>query len=150
VLYNSVTLHDGNREATADGGGRSAPYASRGKVVLDDLYHFIKQLESSGRRAIVVLVPEHGAALEGDVMQISGMREIPTPNITHIPVGVKLIGHPTKTEPGGRRISGETSYLALAELLSRLVQRPAFAEEPVNWDALTADLPLTRPVSENS
>ena len=150
VLYNSVTLHDGNREATADGGGRSAPYAARGKAVLDDLHLFIKQLESSGRRAIVVLVPEHGGALEGDVMQISGMREIPTPNITHIPVGLKLIGHPAKAEPGGRRIAGDTSYLALSELLARLVQSTVFNEDAVDWDALTADLPLTRPVSENS
>ncbi|WP_397474289.1 cellulose biosynthesis protein BcsG [Pusillimonas sp.] len=149
VLYNSVTLHDGNREATADGGGRSAPYAARGKALLDDLHHFIKQLESSGRRVIVVLIPEHGAALEGDVMQIAGMREIPTPNITHIPVGLKLIGHPVKAEPGGRRVSGATSYLALSELLARLVQRPVF-EEAVDWDDLTADLPLTPSVSENS
>ncbi|HUH88662.1 MAG TPA: cellulose biosynthesis protein BcsG [Pusillimonas sp.] len=150
VLYNSVTLHDGNREATADGGGRSASYATRGKVVLDDLHHFIKQLESSGQRAIVVLVPEHGAALKGDMMQIAGMREIPTPDITHVPVGVKLIGHPAKAAPAGRRIAEGTSYLALSELLARMVQRPVFDEEVVDWDALTADLPLTRAVSENS
>lgn len=41
---------------------------------------------------VVVIVPEHGAALVGDKMQMSGLRDIPSPNITHTPVGIKLIG----------------------------------------------------------
>ena len=44
------------------------------------------ELEASGRRAVVVLVPEHGAALRGDSAQIAGLREIPTPAITLVPV----------------------------------------------------------------
>lgn len=151
LLYNSITLHDGNREATADGGGRSSPYASRGQAVLDDLNMFLKQLESSGRRVVVVLIPEHGAALEGDLMQISGMREIPTPDIAHVPVGVKLIGHPADTPPTAHRITGPSSYLALSELLARLLRDKVFeGSKPVDWQVLTTDLPRTRAVSENS
>jgi len=150
VLYNSITLHDGNREATADGGGRSAPYAARGKALLDDLHHFVRRLESLGKPTVVVFVPEHGAALSGDLMQIAGMREIPTPGITHIPVGLKIIGHPATSAPAGHRIAGDTSYLALSELLSRLVLQSVFDQETIDWNELTSELPLTPPVSENS
>lgn len=165
LLYNSITLHDGNREATADGGGRSSPYASRGQAVLDDLLRFIQQLENSGRRVLVVLIPEHGAALEGDLMQISGMREIPTPEIAHVPVGLKLIGHAASAGgeagngetagagemgPAPYRISGPTSYLALSELLARILRTPVFDSPAIDWDALTNELPYTRAVSENS
>lgn len=168
LLYNSITLHDGNREATADGGGRSAPYASRGQAVLDDLLTFLNQLERSGQRVLVVFVPEHGAALEGDLMQISGMREIPTPDIAHVPVGLKLIGRSTAAgnetremqvgdgsgtsgaASGPYRVSGPSSYLALSELVGRLLRARVFDEPAVDWEALTADLLQTRPISENS
>lgn len=151
LLYNSITLHDGNREATADGGGRSSPYASRGQAVLDDLGMFVRQLESSGRRVVLVLIPEHGAALEGDLMQISGMREIPTPEIAHVPVGVKLIGGAARDTPAAHRITGPSSYLALSELLARLMREPVFeGGNPPDWEALTGNLPQTRAVSENS
>lgn len=150
LLYNSITLHDGNREATADGGGRSAPYGSRGQALLDDLNVFLKQLETSGRRAIVVFIPEHGAALKGDLMQISGMREIPTPEIAHVPVGIKLVGRPAADVPGSHRIAGPTSYLALSELLARMLRAPVFDDEDIDWETLTEGLPETRPVSENS
>ena len=61
-------------------------------MVLNDMATFVRQLEQSGRKAVVVVVPEHGAALLGDRMQIPGMREIPSPSITHVPVGIKLVG----------------------------------------------------------
>lgn len=39
---------------------------------------------------MVVVVPEHGGALKGDRMQISGLRDIPSPSITNVPAGVKF------------------------------------------------------------
>lgn len=150
LLYNSITLHDGNREATADGGGRSSPYKARGQAVLDDLNAFMSQLDHSGRRVVVVFIPEHGASLEGDRMQIAGMREIPTPDITHVPVGVKVFGRNAQTGTDVWRVSGPSSYLALSELLARMLRYPLFGEGPVDWAALTEDLPQTMAVSENS
>ncbi len=41
---------------------------------------------------MVVVVPEHGGALKGDRMQVSGLRDIPSPSITDVPVGVKFFG----------------------------------------------------------
>lgn len=150
LLYNSITLHDGNREATADGGGRSAPYPVRGQAVLDDLDAFMTRLEESGKRFVVVVIPEHGAALDGDIMQISGMREIPTNAITHVPVGVRLIGQAAGTAPQMHHVSGPSSYLALSEVLARLMREGVFDEESIDWDGLTEGLPQTDPVSENS
>jgi len=53
---------------------------------------FLANLDKSGRRVMVLVVPEHGAALEGDRMQMSGLRDIPSPSITHVPVGIKFVG----------------------------------------------------------
>src|SRR5690606_5904644 len=107
LLYNTITLHDGNREATADGGGRSSPFLTRAQRLLDELNAFIGQLEKSGRPVVLILVPEHGAALKGDRMQIAGMREIPTPDITHVPVGVRVIGAKGRVAQEPWRVEGQ-------------------------------------------
>lgn len=149
LLYNTITLHDGNREATADGGGRSSPFLTRAQRLLDELNAFIGQLEKSGRPVVLILVPEHGAALKGDRMQIAGMREIPTPDITHVPVGVRVIGAKGRVAQEPWRVEGQTSHLALSELLARMIAKDVFAQEKIDWKALAADLPETKPVSEN-
>lgn len=149
LLYNTITLHDGNREATADGGGRTAPFQSRAITLLDELNRFIDDLEKSDRRVVVVLIPEHGAALEGDRMQIAGMREIPTSDITHVPVGVRVIGAPGKRAASPVHVKGPSSYLALSELVSRMVHADLFGSDSINWSALVEKLPETQPVSEN-
>ncbi len=149
LLYNTISLHDGNREATADGGGRSSPFQTRARRLLDELNAFIGQLERSGRKVLVVMIPEHGAGLKGDRMQISGMREIPAPSITHIPVGVRLVGAKGRDPGQTTHVKGPTSYLALSALLSRLLAEDVFAQDKVDWPSLTAQLPETKAVSEN-
>lgn len=149
LLYNTISLHDGNREATADGGGRSSPFNVRAQRLLDELNSFIGELERSGRKVALVMVPEHGGALKGDRMQISGLREIPAASITRIPVGIRLIGAKGRTPGHTVHVQGPTSYLALSALLSRLLGENVFAHEKIDWSALTAQLPQTQPVSEN-
>lgn len=150
LLYNTITLHDGNREITSTGGSRSAPFQNRAQVLLDELDAFMDELESSGRRVLVILVPEHGAALVGDKMQISGMREIPAPSITNVPVGVRLIGGKKTQQPRQTlRIDEPSSHLAISELLSRLLAAHAFEQDTVDWASLTSGLPQTLAVSEN-
>jgi cellulose synthase operon protein YhjU len=151
LFYNTTTLHDGNRALTADGGTKSAEYKPRAQALIDDLTAFIKELERSGRRVAVVIVPEHGAALHGDRMQISGMREIPSPSITHVPVGIKLIGMGSAANSAPRHVSAPTSYLALSEIIARLYAAAPQAEgQGLDWQALLSDLPQTPAVSENS
>lgn len=149
LLYQSITLHDGNRRLLADGGTRSADYGERARNLLDDLDAFLGELERRGRPTVVVLIPEHGAALKGDRLQIAGLREIPTPSITHIPVGVKLVGLPLA---GGapQRVAAPSSYLALTELFARLYAGPPAGQGGFDLAALVRDLPQTARVAENS
>lgn len=149
LFYNTITLHDGNREATADGGGRTAPFVTRAQRMLDELNEFLVQLEKSGRRVMVIFIPEHGASLKSDRMQIAGMREIPTFDITHVPVGVRLVGTADKSPVSPVQVKEPTSYLALSALISRILGADVFEQPKIDWDALTADLPQTAPVSEN-
>ncbi|WP_256582664.1 cellulose biosynthesis protein BcsG [Pseudomonas sp. Irchel 3A5] len=151
LFYNTTTLHDGNRALTADGGTKSAEYKPRAQTLIDDLAAFLKELEKSGRRVAVVIVPEHGAALHGDRMQIDGMREIPSPSITHVPVGIKLIGMGKNPRPEPLHISGPSSYLAVSEIISRLYAAPPQGDGLIpDWKVLLANLPETPMVSENS
>jgi cellulose synthase operon protein YhjU len=149
LFYNSISLHDGNRIVTADGGTRVADYATRATRLFGELGTFLDELERSGRRVVVAIVPEHGAALHGDRMQLSGMREIPTPSITHVPVGLKFIGmgQPARSEP--LRVSAPTSYLALSELVSR-VYAGLGQQQALDVPGLLADLPTTEQVAQTS
>jgi len=128
LLYNTITLHDGNREATADGGGRNAPYRPRAEKLLDGIMQFMTELEQSDRRVMVIFIPEHGAALKADKMQIAGMREIPTYDITHVPVGVRLIGTADTSPVSPVHVTGPTSFLALSDLIARVLNENTFED----------------------
>ncbi|AVJ15761.1 cellulose biosynthesis protein BcsG [Serratia sp. MYb239] len=146
TFFNLIPLHDGNRFV---GSKKTADYAPRAQQLFDQLNTFLDQLEKSGRKVMVVIVPEHGAALVGDKMQMSGLRDIPSPSITHIPVGIKLVGM-TAAHPGSPlQVKTPSSYLAISELVARLVDGKAFSADQVDWQTLTQGLPQTAPISEN-
>lgn len=151
LFYNTITLHDGNRVLLASGETRPADYKERTQHLLSDLTAFISELQRSGRRIVLVIVPEHGAALHGDAMQISGMREIPTLSITHVPVGIKLIGMDAVPHSEPLHVTAPSSYLALSEIVARLYRIQSFQEQAgFDWQQLIAHLPETIPVSENA
>lgn len=146
LYYNSISLHDGNRVGSDSG---PSGFEARFAKFSSDIRQFLDDLEASDRRVIVVLVPEHGAAVRGDRRQIPGLREVPTRAITHVPVGVLLIN----TEPGApkvrQRIEAPASYLALNELLARLVADNPFAKSDLQLGTYTQTLPRTESVAEN-
>ncbi|WP_413741202.1 cellulose biosynthesis protein BcsG [Sodalis sp. RH15] len=146
TFFNLIPLHDGNRYV---GAHSAADYASRAGTLFSQLDSFFQQLEKSGRRVVVVVVPEHGAALVGDKMQMPGLRDIPSPSITHVPMGIKFIGIKAPHQQPSLRISAPSSYLALSELVSRLVDGKIFDSPQIDWATLTKDLPQTAAVSEN-
>jgi cellulose synthase operon protein YhjU len=151
LFYNTTTLHDGNRTVSADGGTQSADYKTRAQGLIDDLDGFITQLQKSGRRVVVVIVPEHGAALHGDRMQIAGMREIPSPSITHVPVGIKLLNMGSTGLSAPLHVTAPSSFLALSAIISRLYAAAPEGEGMApSWQALLSDLPQTAAVSENA
>ena len=146
TFFNIIPLHDGNRYV---GAHSAADYGSRATTLFNQLDSFFEQLEKSGRRIVVVVIPEHGAALTGDKMQMPGLRDIPIPSITHVPMGIKIIGIKALHQQPSLRITAPSSYLALSELISRLVDGKVFQASQIDWTALTKDLPQTAAVSEN-
>ncbi|WP_431296000.1 cellulose biosynthesis protein BcsG [Rahnella sp. PAMC 25559] len=146
TFFNLIPLHDGNRYV---GSNKSADYRSRAQTLLSQLNTFMDQLDKSGRKVMLVVVPEHGAALVGDKMQISGLRDIPSPGITHIPVGVKFFGMQAPHGSAPIKIDTPSSYLAIADMVSRAVDGKVFTTPSMDWKTFSANLPQTPLVSEN-
>lgn len=147
TFYNILPLHDGNH---FQGQSKTADYKTRAQKLFDELDAFFTELERSGRRVMVVVVPEHGAALQGDKMQVSGLRDIPSPSITHVPAAIKFFGMKAPHQGAAIDINQPSSYLAISELVARAVDGKIFTEDSVDWSAFTGNLPQTAAVSENS
>lgn len=147
TLMNFIALHDGNR---MPGRGRSEPFKPRAKRMFDDLNTFMNELERSGRKVMLVIVPEHGAAVRGDKIQAPRLRDIPNLRITQVPVMVKFFGlNDLPSEP--IHVTGNTSYLALTSLIGKTLETDYFGKQggSVPLEDLVKDLPQTNPVSEN-
>ena len=151
LYYNTVTLHDGNRlTGAADAGLNSAQgYKLRLTKLFNEMEALMASLATGSRRTVVVLIPEHGAALRGDRMQIAGLREIATPAITTVPVGIRLIDPGSTTEHDTTYVDADTSYLALSQLVARMLEKSPFGPVPFDAKAYVTDLPTTRFVAEN-
>ena len=83
-------------------------------------------------------------------MQVSGLRDIPSPSITNVPAGIKFFGMKAPHQGAPIEITQPSSYLAISELVARAVDGKLFVEDSVNWDQLTSGLPQTAEVSENA
>ena len=111
---------------------------------------FFGLLTSSGRNVVVIFVPEHGMALRGTSIQAPGLRDIPLPQITTIPVGVKVIGPGYSHSPADQKsLSRPMSYLALSYLIQSFLERNPFGSTPFSPKDMIEDLPETDFVSEN-
>lgn len=144
---NFIALHDGNR---LPGRGRAEPFKPRAQEMFDNIRTFLRELERSGRKTMVVIVPEHGAAVRGDKIQVPRLRDIPTMRISRVPVMVKFVG--LKGMPNEPiHVTGNTSYLALTSLIGKTLETDYFSKDggTVPLEQLVHDLPQTNPVSEN-
>lgn len=151
VFYNTVTMHDGNR--FVDNRSRMSSTANfdlRLKGMLSEFKSFFTILEKSGRRFMVVMLPEHGAAIRGDKMQISGLREIPSPKITLGPAAIRLIGPEFTTPLNPIRISEQSSYLDLMEIVAEIIGKNPFGKEKIDLKNSASITTGTRFVSENA
>lgn len=148
TLINFIALHDGNR---LPGRGRAEPFKPRAQEMFDNIRTFLRELERSGRKTMVVIVPEHGAAVRGDkIHQVPRLRDIPTMRISRVPVMVKFVG--LKGMPNEPiHVTGNTSYLALTSLIGKTLETDYFSKDggTVPLEQLVHDLPQTNPVSEN-
>ena len=147
TLINFIALHDGNR---LPGRGRAEPFKPRAQEMFDNIRTFLRELERSGRKTMVVIVPEHGAAVRGDKIQVPRLRDIPTMRISRVPVMVKFVG--LKGMPNEPiHVTGNTSYLALTSLIGKTLETDYFSKDggTVPLEQLVHDLQQTNPVSEN-
>lgn len=147
LYYNTISLHDGNRLVGNDRLTSIESYPLRVNTLMNEIDAFADLIAKSGRRAAIVFVPEHGAALRGDGNQVAGLREIPTPRIVHGPVGIRLVGLPGQHGPT-TVIGTPTSFLALAQLLSNLVSNSPF-QSGATLAQYAVGLPQTGMVGEN-
>ena len=147
LYYNTVSLHDGNRLASNPGVKSSETYRERlARRPLPSSFSR-NPSRSSSRRAVVVVIPEHGAAWRGDAAQIAGLREIPTPAITLVPVGIRVVGPDARRSGEPLQVSEPTSFLAVSDIVARMLAKPPFGEDfrPADY---TAGMPVTEFVSE--
>lgn len=106
----------------------------------------------SDSAVLVVMVPEHGAGLDGDRFQLPGMREIPTPALTHVPVMLKLFGPGltrTNTEQKPVKVSHNTSALAITDAIYKIIAQQPFSTGKYEPEEVADSLPMSRPVAEN-
>lgn len=146
TYFNIISLHEGN---TYIGNDKSAPYQEREARLLNQIGNFFTELEQAGRKTLVIFIPEHGANHEGDKIQMSGLRNIPSPNITNVPVGIKLIGMKSPLSHGQIKINEPSSYFAISELIARLIDGKVFTEKDFNLESISRNLPKTPFVSTN-
>ena len=147
TLFNLIALHDGNRLPRHSRWEEFKPRAIR---FLNDLQTFMHELERSGRKVMLIVVPEHGAAVRGDRIQAPRLRDIPSMRITEVPLMVKFFG--IKNMPAEPiHVTGPTSYLAMSTLIGRVLSLNYFGADggSVPLEELVRDLPETNPVSEN-
>jgi cellulose synthase operon protein YhjU len=150
LYYNTITLHDGNRYVGHPGESSLKTFKPRLEKLLNDLVAFRTKLMNSNRNVLLIVVPEHGAALRGDSKQISGLREIPTPAITLVPVSLTLIGPQIKHSDIPKVLAKPMSFLALTQTIQNSIAHDLFINQENNIDSLTHDLPLTEFLAQNS
>lgn len=147
-LFNFIALHDGNRKP---GKSRWEEFEPRARAFIDALDVFIADLQKSKRKVMLIIVPEHGAAVRGDRIQTPRLRDIPSRRITQVPVMVKFFGL-NKLPKTPVHVTSDTSYLALSTLIGRVIETNYFSkpEGAVPMADLVNDLPTTHMVSENA
>lgn len=148
MYYNTVSLHDGNQLANSARMNSLESYPVRHAKLFSDINSFIKNLQSSERNVMLMVVPEHGAALEGDKVQFAGLREIPSPAIVSVPAAIKFIG-PDVQSLSQIVIDDSTSYFALSELVAKALDTNFFGGNNTAAN-LVDNLPKAPKVAENS
>lgn len=154
ALYFDITnLHGGSHLATEKNWwirDEAIQYKKNVQSLFRDLEKFFNKIVASKQNFVVVFIPEHGLALRGSSIQPKDLRDIPLPQITLVPVGIKLIGEGRPPLPVRQEIiSKPTSYLAISYLLGSFLKEPPFGTSRLSTQNILSDIPETSFVSEN-
>lgn len=149
-FMNLISLHDGNR---LPGMNKAEGYGPRVQKMLNDLNYLVEEIEKSGRKTLLIVIPEHGAAIRGDKMQIARLREIPTKKITRVPAMIKFFGINEDTAVKEQiTIHGNYSFMSLSEIIKRSIENNVFSESNAtsSIEELSQDLPQQAYISEST
>ena len=146
-FYNSLTLHDGNRRLNSTQNSLQS-YKERAVLMFEQLISIIDQAEQQNRKLLLIVVPEHGAGLTGDGVQLAGLREVPTYSLTHVPVLFKLIGADSANSKP-IRVTKQTNQNAISSLIINTLAQQPFSGGRYQPQALADAIPATEWVSEN-
>lgn len=149
TLFNLISLHDGNHDLLNT---RSLSFKERAETLITDINAFMADLQKSGRNVMLVVVPEHGAAVRGEKVQVARIRDLPLPRITQVPVLVKFFGKNVEPSLTTDIVEKPSSFMGVTELINRAIRANVFAK-PISEKTikeLTKDLPETPLVSENN
>lgn len=153
VYYNTVTLHDGTHKSDDKQWwkrDREYQYKEYLTKMFVDMTKFFKTLTASGRNVVVLMVPEHGMALRGSVMQAPGLRDIPLPKITTTPLGIKLIGPAFNgVKVNQKTVNKPVSYFALSFILSKFADKSPFMSDTYFSAGFLDSIPQTDFLAEN-
>lgn len=154
LYYNTVSLHDGSHWISdKERWKRDNKEVYREFIpgFLEDLTKFFKLIEASGRDVVILFVPEHGRAVRGGTIQAQGLRDIPLPRITTVPVGIKLLGKKFNDNETRRKttISKPISYFTLSHILAAFTEKSPFKLDIYASRRFIDSIPQTEFVSEN-
>ncbi len=154
LYYNTVSLHDGSHWIADKEWWKKDHkeyYREFLTGLLDDMTKFFKFIASSEREVIVIVVGEHGRAVRGSVMETPGLRDIPLPRITMVPVGIKFFGKAyNSVQPHkGLIISKPASYFAISFMLAAFEENSPFHSNQYDSRNFIDSIPQTSFVSEN-
>ena len=149
TLYNTVSLHDGVHYQYKKSQTSSETYEERLTNLLNDFYNLLDELKKTNKPIVVLFVPEHGANIRGDKVQIAGMRELASPKITNVPVGLKIIGSDIVRSGNQIRVKEPSSYTVIGHIVNELLIQDVFSKKAFSAEQLIIGAPTTPLLSEN-
>jgi hypothetical protein len=151
LFYNSITLHTGSTYINGQKLSEKDEYHLASQNILSDLDSFFNKIKQSNRYTVVILLGEHGAALEGSNIQPATVRDIPLPSITHVPAAIKIFGPGFNEQANNQALilDSPTSYPALIKVLSNLLEKNPANRSQLQSHQVTQNLPQTELVSES-
>ena len=151
LYFNTANLHIGtHKPGDSHKSDDTAFYKERLAAMTAQFEEFFSEIERSGRNAVVIFVPEHGAALTGTKMQARNVRDIPLPPIVTVPAAVKLIGkgfYSDTLKP--RVITKPSSLLALAWFIAEFLNNNPYTKDARKPDAISLEIPGTDFMAED-
>lgn len=119
IYYNAIILHNGlNFPRTETLLSDLDLYLYQFGNLTQAFSTFVKNAEEKGLPLLIVVVGDHGYPLSQNWPQVGNLRDIPTQEVSKVPLAIKLVGLPAQ----GKSTSfseNQISYFQLGQVLTR-------------------------------